>query len=425
MDRRIAPKIRKVQKIKTPKFSKIELDNGIPLYYISEGQQDLIKMEVYFDAGRAYEEKKLVARATSKLIKEGSLKKSGSEIAELMDFYGANMVVPVNLDYSIFSFYSMKKHLDKLLPIWTDLICEPAFNESELDTFKRINLQRLDVELSKTDVIAYRAITEDIFGPDHPYGYNSNAQHYQNLTRADLLDHHDQNYNTGSCQVFLSGKVDEKVLQLINKHLGLRIKKGNSKTPKFSEHTSKPTKRTIAMPKAIQSSIRMACPTIKRNHQDYAGLFILNTIFGGYFGSRLMTNLRENKGLTYNIFSSIDHLFHESTLQLGTDVMQGKEQETLKEIEIEMMRLQSELVPEEELTMVRNYLMGSLMGMVDGAFNIASVLKTGVLAKMEAKYFEELVFRIQDIRAEEIQVLAQKYLNPDNMWKIVAGPQIK
>jgi len=425
IDRTIPPAIRRISKIDLPPFQRIVLDNGIPLYFVESGNQPLIKLEAVFMAGRPFETHKLAARATARLIKEGTASFSSADIAEQTDFYGSTILTPVNLDTLNTVFYCLSRHLETLLPMWTEILTQPTFPQEEMASFVKNNIQKLQVELTKPDVIAYRTITDEIFGADHPYGYNSIPSTYTSLQRSWLEDHFRENYLSGSCQLFLSGKPEKNTLELINQSLGKLIPVGKAKAPNFPAIKTSPRCLMIDRPNSVQTAIRLGQHTIPRNHEDYTGLFILNTLFGGYFGSRLMANLREDKGLTYHVVSSIDTLQNASTLMVGADILQGSERQALNEIFIEMERLQQDLVGAEELEMMKNYLMGSLLSMIDGPFNVAEIIRTGILEDLPEDYFERTIAKIQSISSEEIRSVAQKYLKPEEMWQVTVGALAK
>ena len=215
-DRTKAPKVREIESLQLPAVHHYELDNGIPVYAVDLGTQDVVKLEVVFRAGRPYEQKRLAARATARQIREGSKRYSAADVAEALDFYGCTLSIPFQLDHSIFSLYSLSKHFAPGLQLLTDLLRQPTFPEKELDAFRLRNQRRLAVDLSKNDVIAYRQVTEEIFGESHPYGYNSQPSTYGALRREDLIAHHQRLYNRQNCCVFLSGRVTKTVMQQVN-----------------------------------------------------------------------------------------------------------------------------------------------------------------------------------------------------------------
>ena len=420
-DRSNAPLIKQIEQIDLPSPNKYFLDNGIPVYEINKGTQNIIKIEIVFNAGRPYEQKKLAARSTASLIKEGTLNHSSSEISETVDFYGGTLSTPYNLDTSNIVLYSLNRHLEKLLPLAAEVIKTPVFPQDELESYIRLSKQRLQVELQKNDVVAYRNITEFFFGETHPYGYNSFPETYEDLTRDDLLRHYQKNYTKDNCNIFVSGKSTPEIIKLINKYLGKDIQGGHSVINSFPTLIPSPKKVKIPHSDTSQTAIRIGRRLFNRNHEDYAAMYLVNTILGGYFGSRLMTNIREDKGYTYNIYSTIDTMHADGCFYIGTEVGNEFVEATKEEIYKEIHLLQKYPVKKQELQMVRNYLLGNLLTMLDGPFNIGEVIKTMVIEELPEASFSDLVHTIKTISPEEIQNLAKKYFRPEDMWEVVVG----
>jgi predicted Zn-dependent peptidase len=388
---------------------------------INKGTQDILKLEVVFFAGRPFEQKRLVSRATCGLLKEGTKNYTSAQIAEKVDFYGGTLSTPFGLDTSNIILYSLTRHFEKLLPLLAEVILEPSFPEEELSTFIENSKHRLQIDLSKTDVVAYRKVTEVIFGEDHPYGYNSFPETYDQLTREDLIQHYQKNYSSKNCTIFLSGKVTSKEIALVNKFLGQEMNSSEKPSPIFETTYDLPQKIKITHSDSVQTAIRIGCQLFTRNHPDYDGWFVLNTILGGYFGSRLMANIREDKGYTYNIFSTMDTMHYGGCFYIGTEVGNDLVDVTLKEIYHEMNLLQKELVEADELSMVKNYLLGNMLTMLDGPFNIIDIIKTTALEELPESSFSDLVESIKKITPEKIQSLAKKYLGQEKMWEVVVG----
>ncbi len=421
LNRSKSPPIQEISKLNLPEPTQHRLKNNIPIYEINMGTQEVIKLEIIFQAGRPFEEKEMVARATSRLLKEGTQKYTSTEIAELVDFYGGTLSTPVNLDTSNIVLYCLRKHFDKLLPILAEIILNPTFPNEELERFIKNNQQRLQVELSKSDVVAYRTITEYIFGESHPYGYNSISETYDALTREDLIQHHQKNYTADNCQIYISGKIDQDALNLLDEYLGILPIKGQKRKSELRPTSAKPKAIKIEHTEGVQSAIRIGRRAFNKKHPDYHGLLILNTILGGYFGSRLMDNIREDKGYTYNIFSALDCMHFDGYFYVGTEVGNEFVEPTLKEIYYEMERLRTELIGEEELKMVRNYLLGTILTNLDGAFNVADVIKNLYVEASSLDRFEGLIQTIKTISAEELRILAQRYLQKESFWELVVG----
>lgn len=418
-DRTTAPEIREISDLKLPLPTVHTLDNGIPVYETRMGTQEILKLEILFYAGRPAEVKMLTARATASLLREGTENYTSADIAEQVDFYGGTLSTPVNLDASNVVLYSLTKHFEKLLAIVSEMVTKPVFPAEELTAFGERNIQRLSVDLMRTDVVAYRKITELIYGATHPYGYNSSEEAYRALTREDLVEHFERNYHAGNCKIFISGKITSAHIDLLNEYLGKTIPAGEADPPVFAQYLPPPQRVRIPHPESIQTAIRIGRRLFNRSHPDHSGMFVLNTVLGGYFGSRLMTNIREEKGYTYNIFSSHDPMMYDGYFYIGTEVSNDLTDKTRTEIYKELERIRTELIDDEELNMTKNYLLGNMLTLIDGPFNVADVVKTYIAEDLPVSKFAELVTTIKEITAEELRDLAVKYFKKEDMWEVI------
>ena len=422
LNRKNPPIINEIVSVPDLTYEKVLLDNGIPLYIIEAGTQPLLKMEIVFHAGRPYEAQQMVARATARILKEGTASYSAVEIAELTDFYGSNISTPVHLDTSSLVFHCLSKHLPKLLPIWTEILTKPVFPEMEIKSFVQNNLQRLSVDLTKNDVLAYRAITEKFFGSTHPYGYNSVPGTYQNLQKSWLQAHFCNHYIAQKCSIFLSGKPEKNAIALLNQTIGQQIPKGEVTQSNFPTFESVPFHDNQTNANSAQTAIRMGRVLFNRKHQDYAGFFVLNTILGGYFGSRLMANLREKKGYTYNIYSSLDAMHEEGAFLIGAEVANEHRDNAIDQILLEINKLRTEEVDSREMEMVRSYLMGSFLSMMDGPFNISEIVRTTKVENLADDHFAKLVDTVKNITPKDLRELAFKHLDPSSLSIQTVGP---
>lgn len=420
-NRSTPPPIRGISSLRLPDIGLHTLDNGIPLYEIRMGTQEVVKLEIVFQAGRPYEKKQLAARACAGLLKEGSRNYPAKQIAEELDFYGCSLGLPANMDTASVVLYSLSKHFDKALPILEDMLAAPTFPETELNAFIKRNQRRLEVDLAKNDILAYRKITELIFGEMHPYGYNSYPETYAALRRDDLAEHFARLFNNRNCVAFISGRSTPDIIAMVNERLSRGIAPGEAAQAALQISQQPPQPVKIERPDTVQAAIRIGRRLFNRHHEDYMGMYVLNTILGGYFSSRLMANIREEKGYTYNIYSTLDPMQFDGCFYVGTEVGNEFVEDTLRQIYFEMSRLQEEPADDEELAMVRNYLMGNFLAMLDGPFNVSDVVRTQVTEGLPPSYFERLTERVRTITADELQQLAQRYLRREDMWEVVVG----
>lgn len=418
-NRKKMPRIRDVENLVVPPPELWYLSNGIPVYETNLGTQDILKLELVFFAGRPFERKKLASRSTAALMREATTRHTSAELAEVIDYYGGSLGMPISMDHAGVQMHTLTKHFDKLLPLVAEVLSEPVFPQDEIDSFIVRNKQRLQVDLTKNDFVSYRKFTELLYGADHPYGYNSYAETYAAITRDDLLVHYKENYTSGNCMIFLSGRTNETVRRLLDEQIGQAIPKGERKQAPLLEVNLVPQILHEPMPDSVQKAVRIGCHLFNRQHSDYNGMYVLNTILGGYFGSRLMTNIREDKGYTYNIYSSNEAMLFGGYFYVGTEVGNEMVDKTVTEIYLEMEKLQHDLVDDDEMEMVKNYLLGTLLTNLDGPFNISEVVKTFVSEGVELLAFEELATAIKEITADEVRELARKYFSKKDMWEVI------
>lgn len=421
LDRKSPPRLQEVRNHALPQPRVHTLDNGMKLYEMNMGTQDIVKLELVFHAGRWHEHQKLAAKVTAGLLRDGTADMSGAEIAERIDFYGASIRFPSNLDTAYVQLYALTKHLPNVLPVLAEILSAPAFPERDLELYLSRSIERYKEDQENNDTVAYRALTELMYGAHHPYGYNSSPELYQAIKREHLLEHFRNNYVAGNGFMMVSGRVDEEVVRLINTYLGKVVPAGQN-PPLHFEITPDPKLHWhIKSEGSYQSAIRIGKRLFDRKHEDYYGMYVLNTVLGGYFGSRLMQNLRETQGYTYNVSSTLDSMMYDGYFMIGTEVKSDMTEAALEEIYLEMQRLRNEPIPQEELSMVRNYLLGTMLTAIDGPFNAASVRKMIHTHGLSDDYFTQLLHTIKTITAEELQALAQRHLTQEDCYQVVVG----
>jgi predicted Zn-dependent peptidase len=420
LNREQAPDFKQVSTINFIHPEKKALDNGVPVFTIYSGEQDLVRIEFIFENVNWKLEKPLQAIAVSALINNGTNKLTSKEIAEQIDFYGAFFQTEYVQDQSSVTLYTLNKHLKSVLPIVKDVLSESQFPQQELDIYIQNQKQKLQVNLKKNDILARKEFAHALFG-DTAYGVNIQAEHYDALKREDLIEYFKAAYAPNNCTVIVSGKFDEASFNLLNDAFGEDWEKSNAVKNSFDfAATAKQTIYT-EKPEALQSAIRIGQLAINRKHEDFSGLQILNTVLGGYFGSRLMNNIREDKGYTYGIGSGISSLQQAGYLfistEVGADVCAAALTEIYKEIDI----LKNELIGEEELNLVRNYMLGSMLGSLENVFSHADKFKNIYFSGLDYDYYTRYIEKVKTITAEELLALANKYLIKENFTEVVIG----
>lgn len=422
-DRLVPPKIKDAVEfnLQLKPCQKFNLDNGVPVYTIDAGAQEVIQVELVFYAGNWFEQQKSVAAATNYLLKNGTSTKSAFEINEEFEYYGAYCNRSCYNETAIVSLSSLSKQLPSILPVVRDMITDSVFSEEELDIYKQNSKQRIKVNLQKCDFVATRLIDAYLYGEQHPYGKYTNPEDLDELNSLQLKDFFKQYYVNGQCVIFVSGKLPADIETQLNKAFGdLSLKAFDNQLSTIIQTPAAEKKYRIQNDAdGVQGAIRIARPFPNRHNPDFMKVMVLNTVFGGFFGSRLMSNIREDKGYTYGIHSYVQNHIHESAWMISTEAGKDVCEAAIEEIYKEMKLLREDLVEEDELMLVRNYLVGTILGDLDGPFQIMGRWKNLMLNNLDGDYFYRSIETIKTISAEELRELAKKYLNPSAFYEIV------
>lgn len=423
LDRTTPPKIHDAVEFDyvLPPVNTRMLDNGLPLYWLNAGVQDVVEIDWVFPAGLWYEPKQGVAQAVAGLLKNGTSTRTAQQINEALEFYGASFRVKPGNDHATVSLYSLTKHLPHLLPIVFEILTDAVFPQDEIDIYKQNVIQRLLVSLRECDFVANQRIDAFLFGSEHPYGRFSQQDKIEVLNRADLQAFYKQAYNLADVKMFMAGNITEADTNILNDVFG-KVAVTNVITPAtaFEIQTIAERKHNIVNDEnGVQGAIRIGSLFPNRHHPDFAPMVVVNTLFGGYFGSRLMSNIREDKGYTYGIYSSTTPMSHGGSLIIQTEVGRHVVEAAIKEIYHEMDVLCNEVVEDDELLLVKNYLLGNLLGDLDGPFHIIQRWRTLILNGLDINHFNRNVQIYKSITPVQVQALAQQYFNKDNFHEVV------
>jgi len=396
LNRTLAPEFHQVENIEFIDVINKNLDNGIELNYINGGSQEIIKINFTFNAGNWYQNKPLIASTTNSLIKEGTKSYSAFEIAEGIDNYGAFLEVENSFDTATITLYTLTKYLKNVLPFVKEVICEPTFSEKEFNIYKNNAIERFKVNLEKVSFVARKEFTELIFGNKNPYGSNVKIEDYNNLSLIDVKNFYNNNYQLSNCRILVSGFINDEILNTLNSFFGQEILTEPSVSDKgISTIENNNNSIYIKKDNALQSAIRIGRLIPNKLHHDHLGLQVLNTILGGYFGSRLMNNIREDKGFTYGINSGILSLKNGGYFFISTEVGADVTKDALREIYKEIEFLRTDEVSIEELDLVKNYMLGQFLKSCDGAFNMASLFESVRIYNLDYDFYKNYINTIK------------------------------
>ena len=426
MDRTIQPEIQPLKNFHIQTPVRTTLPNGIPLTVINAGEQEVVRMDVLFSGGRWQQSQKLQALFTNRMLREGTTKYTAATIAEKFDYYGSWLELSSSSEYAYITVYSLNKYLAKTLEVVESMIKEPLFPQKELQTILDTNIQQYLVNTSKVDFLAHRSLLKSLYGEQHPCGKIVMEEDYHTITPEVLREFYERYYHSGNCSIFLSGKVTDDIISRVTDIFGIPFGQYQLQMPKSSfPFAAIPEKRIFTEREdAMQSAVKMGCTTITREHPDYPKLRVLMTLFGGYFGSRLMSNIREDKGYTYGISAGVVFYPDSGLLIVSTETDNEYVELLIQEVYHEIDRLHLDPVSAEELRIVRNYMLGEMCRSYESPFSLSDAWIFIATSGLKDDYFARSLQAVNEITPAEIQDLAQRYLCKETLKEVIAGKKL-
>jgi predicted Zn-dependent peptidase len=409
LNRQVAPKLTPIKSIEFAVPELVEIKKGIPLYWTKNIANETAKIELHFHAGTTVKTP-IVASLTAGLLIAGTKKKTAVQIQHALDAVGAYYDVSVSQEQAIVTIYALNTYLLQAFDIFQEAFIHAAFPEKELKELSNERQEKLKVQLQKVNVLAQRKIQQVLF-EETPYAQVISQGDYLTIRRSDLIQFHQENYLNGLAKVFLVGNLSNDDMQAIKNTCAA-----------FAGTQAKPVKGQFSMNShmvhedkkdALQTAIRIGKIMFNKTHPDFIPFSVLNTILGDYFGSRLMSNIREDKGYTYGIGSYMMENTHFGYVLIATEVAKEVREATIQEVKNEIERLQTELVPAEELELVKSYLLGQLLKAADGPYAMLDLFAGVELHGMDISFYNKYIQTVQEITAEDIREMACKHLD----WK--------
>jgi len=397
------------------------LDNGVPVYAVTSDQTETLKIEWVFDAGSATTQKVLQAAAAADLLNKGTAAKTGFELNEQLDVYGSFFSADSGRDDITLRLFTLKRFLPQVLPIVAEMLAEAVYPEHEFDVWLDAKKSAYAVNSQKTDYLTSARFPSLLFGDDSPYGIYVKDTHFGLLTVDDARTHHRQLLQS-PFKMFVSGCVPADWRMLVNDLFGQLKPQENITKPAFDKNITTPAELFIPVDDSVQHSIVIGRRLWVRELDDYTPFMVMNTVLGGYFGSRLMGNLREKNGFTYGAGSGMSRMRFSDTYKISTDVGAEVSAAARKEIFHEISVLQNDLVGDEELQRVKTYMSGSFLRSFDGPQAIMDRFKTLIQHGLPLDFFTRYAQAITEVTPQDIRQSAATHLT--DLKTVVAGKPI-
>ncbi|MBU2020258.1 MAG: insulinase family protein [Bacteroidetes bacterium] len=418
LNRTKAPETQNIKSIEFVKPHVFDINEAVKLYWMREVPNETARLDLYFNAG-SIRGKIGIASFVNGLLLSGTSDKTSTEINHQLDLLGGFHESGITNEGAVFSLYGLRENFPALIRVLKDAIAGLAFHEDEVIELIASRKQKYLVNLKKTSYLAQRGFQEKLFASSEFYSRTIDESTYEDVTPQELKRFFQKYYLNGLTKVTLVGNFHPDFTDEVIDTFGTWA---IDQSPKFEESASNETGEFhIEKEDALQTTLRVGRIMFNKNHPDFIDFQILNTLLGDYFGSRLMTNLREDKGYTYGIGAMTSEFHNFGYFLIATEVGKENRQNALNEIKKEIDRLQNELVPIEELDLVRNYLLGQLLKSADGPYSMLDLYLNVEEQNCDLTFYNEFIERIQEIEPKRIQELAKTYLNWKDFSIVSAG----
>lgn len=422
LNRTIAPPIKEFEKLEIPLCRILILDNGIKLNIIDHGEFDVNRLTMSWNGG-AYDVDNFSAlMLATELMREGSKSHSGAEIAEILDYNGAWLKSNFHSHHSSIVLHSLNSKFDNVIPSIVESITSPTFPTQEFEINREKLATRKDLNLTKVAYLSNLSNQKLIFGENHPCSKEETSSDIRNITIYDVQNIHNSIFTANGCELFLAGRITPQIEDCINNNFGQLPLATNA----FSQRVipiSPSTKNLdiIDVAHSMQSAITMSIPTIARSHPDYIDLRYTIMALGGYFGSRLMTTIREEKGYTYGISAMLMGHWEGGVATISTQCDNSYAKQVIDEVKNEIEQLKQNNVDNDELNRLKQYAMTQIAGILDSPFSIMDYYENMRHVLTPTDYFYSMQQSLNNLTSERITTLAQQYLNVDELRISIAG----
>lgn len=406
------------------------------LYVLRSDTLDAVRLDIVVGAGQGHQDKLLQALFTNRLLREGTRHHTSAELAEKLDYYGAWLELTVSVHHSYLTLYTLKRYACETFALVGEMLHEPLFPEERLRIISANNKSQYLVNRQRADVIARRLFNRAVYGDNHPCGRFAEEKDFDAITRDDLLRFFTAYYRPDNCNIYLAGNVDDHLIEAAKKSLPLTPSQEGGTLAEaqlsFGQNTPSLTSPSLGggrgealihhLPSAVQASIRMGGLLMDVASDDYYRMRVVSTILGGYFGSRLMKSIREDKGYTYSISADMLTNTRQVLFVVSSEALADKGEVIADEVRQHCRRLAEERVPDDELTMVRNYMIGEICRNYEGAFSLIDAYIYIHTLGLPLEHISRTIDTVRSIDAETIRQTAAQWLDADRFHTVIVAP---
>lgn len=423
MDRSKAPEVHEFGKLTYNDPQSIRLDNGTYLHIESSGEAEVCRLTVALPGGEAEAPKAGLANCAAQLLQEGTVCNSGEEIAQKLEFNGAWLLTAVSTHYTLVTLCCINDKFLEILPVIYDIINNPVFPESSFRQVIEKTASRFEIEREKVSVLADETLRKLAYGDDNPLSRAQNPEVIRELTRKEISDFHFSRLNSEDTHIFFSGLLNEGMINAVVKMFSRPCTDGHYNfTPLIFNENRRVRQEHVEKINSKQSAVKMMIPTIGRDNSDFVALRLTVTALGGYFGSRLMLNIREDKGLTYGISSALLGYKDKGFIMISTQTDSRSVDEVIRLIKVELERMKdASSYTRDELKRLSGMSLLSLANVLETPFSRMEFYQTRFLADTPPDYFERQEMTARMVMGELLAAQATKYFDLSRLIIVTAG----
>lgn len=428
LNRTIAPQGKPFKYIPLPTYTQTVLKNGVKVYWLPYGNVDVCEIQAIFRAGAGFETKTGISDMTPRNVSEGTRNHSSLSYARALDNFGAWVEYDAGTDFIAIVLTSLSHLCQKTVPLMAEAMVYPTFPEDAFEKMKKRAIEKLKTSNKKTAYVAQKNFFKLIFGECHAYGVTTDVEELKQMEREDLVQYHAQYLHAGNMCLTVTGKFNQTEIEAVLEENFGSLPTLPANTANSSAQASIQTAdlgRYFFPQEGVQSTVFAGYPSINRFHEDAEKWEMTNVILGGYFGSRLMKNLREDKGYTYGVYSQAAMYNYSGVFYVRCDVGNEYVEDTFLQIKHEMRLLAEKGVTEEELQLVKNYNLGKSISGRETPFQMSRWLRHAIVNGISFAQLDKKFEIYAHLTTADIQTTAAKYLNPDALREVVCGGTVQ
>lgn len=415
-DRSVLPPTNPLHVPNPPAVERCTLSNGVELVSLNHGLQPVNRVVVSWPVGMADVKLPESMHLLRSMLTEGTGTLSGNDVSDIFEFNGAWIRVATDNHSTSVTLYSLNRSVNYVMPLLGEIISAPAFPADAFDRIREKEASECELNRRKVATRAAELGRKMLYGADHPLAHVLTPRKLAAACRDDLLKLHASLVSSYRPTVYIAGALDANVMDAV-----VKMAESWSVDKLASANMLHTARQDVFTPVAsdlqiyrdessMQTAVRMSLPAVPRNHPDYERLRYVVFALGGYFGSRLMSNIREDKGYTYGVNASLVSLPEEAHVSITCQTDNRYAEAVLNEISHEIGRIATEPMDVEELETVKNTVMSGLVSMLDSPFSIIDYQRILDSFNLPDDYFMHQINELAALTPQNVMESAARYL---------------